>query len=110
VAVHVPFNKLPKDYFLISIEVSDSKISIITEEDLKGLDWKSNPPSYQTQDMGDKFVEEGKTLMLQVPSAVVSGNYNILLNPMHQEISKLKILDVTAFEFDRRLFKTSSSF
>lgn len=106
VAVHVPFNKLPKDYFLISIEVPDTKLSVITEEDLKGLDWKSNPPSYPTQDMGDKFVEEGKTLMLQVPSAVVSGDYNILLNPLHKEILNVKIQSVAAFEFDKRLFKT----
>ena len=73
VAVHVPFNKLPKDYFIISIEVPDSKMSSITEKDLKGINWKSNPPSYLTQDIGDTFVDEQKTLVLQVPSAVVSG-------------------------------------
>ena len=106
VAVHVPFNKLPKDYFIISIEVPDSKMSSIAEKDLKGIHWKSNPPSYLTQDIGDTFVDEQKTLVLQVPSAVVSGDYNILINPLHKEISKVKILNVAAFNFDVRLFKT----
>ncbi len=106
VAVHVPFNKLPKDYFMISIEIPDSEMSSITEKDLKGINWKSNPPSYLTQEIGDTFVDEQKTLILQVPSAVVSGDYNVLINPLHKEVSKVKILNVEAFEFDIRLFKT----
>ncbi|MGB5654132.1 MAG: RES family NAD+ phosphorylase [Robiginitalea sp.] len=106
VAVHVSFNKLLKDYFLISIEVPDSKMSGITEKDLKGINWKSKPPSYLTQDMGDIFVKEQKTLILQVPSAVVAGDCNYLINPLHQEISKVKILNVESFDFDDRLFKT----
>lgn len=106
VAVHVPFSKLPKDYFIISIEVPDIKMSSITEKDLKGINWKSTPPSYLTQEIGDDFVEEQKTLILQVPSTVVPGDYNILINPLHKEISKVKSLNVEAFDFDVRLFKT----
>ncbi|MGB5402654.1 MAG: RES family NAD+ phosphorylase [Robiginitalea sp.] len=106
VAVHVSFNILPKDYFLVSIEVPDSKMRGITENDLKDIHWKSNPPSYLTQDMGDTFVAEQKSLILQVPSAVVPGDYNYLINPLHQDISKVKILSVESFDFDDRLFKT----
>jgi hypothetical protein len=40
----------------------------------------------------------------KVPSAVVSGDYNFLINPFHSDFGKVKILQKEVFEFDRRLF------
>ena len=42
-------------------------------------------------------------LLLQLPSAIVPNEFNYLLNPLHKDISKVKILNKQAFDFDERL-------
>jgi|TARA_R110000744_G_scaffold143894_1_gene255886 RES domain-containing protein len=104
VAVHVPYGILPKDYFLIEIEVPDLDMNIITLKDLAGIDWASHPPSAETQKIGDDFLIENKNLILQVPSVVVLGDTNILLNPLHIKHADVVVLDSSPFDFDGRLF------
>lgn len=104
IAVHTPLGILPKDYCLISIEIPDSiKIKHLGGYNLPD-DWDKIPPSVSTQKLGTKFIEEGKDLLLKVPSVVVKGEYNYLINPSHKSISKVKIKQIEPFRFDERLF------
>jgi RES domain-containing protein len=104
-AVHLPFGIVPKDYHLLTIECPDN-VSMI---EMKGgplpKDWRSVPHSQSTQNIGDKFIAEGKALILKVPSAVVPGDFNLLFNPAHKDFSKVKIRSTELFEFDSRIFK-----
>ena len=105
VAVNVPFGILPVGYFVISIEVPKVPIPIVHESDFVDTTWNSHPPSHLTQKIGDDFVSANKDLILKVPSVVVPGDFNYLINPLHKEFSKIKILDINPFGFDPRLFK-----
>lgn len=104
VAVHLPFGILPLNYFVVSIKVPDTDIAVVPEKELAGTAWNSHPPSYITQDIGDRFVSLNKNLVLKVPSVVVPGDFNYLINPLHREFSKVKVVSVQPFGFDRRLF------
>ena len=104
VAVHVNLNKIPKNYFMISIEIPDKSIKVLNFKNLKGKDWKSNPPIDFTQTEGDRFANENKQLILKVPSAIVQGDFNFLINPMHPDFNLVKIVSSEPFEFDERLF------
>ncbi|MEO6813638.1 MAG: RES family NAD+ phosphorylase [Ginsengibacter sp.] len=105
IAVHTRLGNIPLDYFLITIEIPDSihlfelKIADLPE------DWKVIPHSNSTQLIGDKFLDEGKYLVMKVPSVVVPGDFNYLINPAHNFFTKIKIVDIVAFAFDKRLFK-----
>ena len=105
IAVHTPLGNIPLNYFLITIEIPDT----IDFNELKivdlSVDWKAIPHSNSTQLIGDKFLAEGKYLLMKVPSAVVQGDFNYLINPAHQFFFKIKIVKGEAFEFDQRLFK-----
>lgn len=103
--VCVPFGLLPVDYFVISIKVTENRMSMITAEDLKDTQWNSHPPSHITQKIGDTFVSQNTDLILKVPSAVVEGDFNFLINLAHQEFSKVKVIAVKPFQFDKRLFR-----
>jgi RES domain-containing protein len=105
VAIHLPMGIVPKNYFLISINIPDN--SSILRMDIKDLpaDWRSNPHSNSTQNIGDQFVNELKYLILQVPSAVVPGDFNFLINPNHPQIQEVLIAQIEVFEFDSRFFK-----
>ncbi len=69
------------------------------------VDWKSVPPAISAQLIGNKFVQDQKYLVMKVPSVVVPGDYNYLINPRHKDISKIKINKTEDFNFDKRLFK-----
>ncbi len=55
--------------------------------------------------IGDSFLRSKKSLLLKVPSAIIPEEYNILVNPLHPGIKKVKIIEASPFSFDTRLFK-----
>jgi RES domain-containing protein len=104
IAVHLPLGIIPKDYYLLSLEVPDDMdILELTVADLPA-DWQAVPPSNNTQVIGDQFLSEGTYVCLKVPSAVVPGEYNYLFNPSHPAFSKIKIISAALMTFDSRLF------
>ncbi|MEX0272765.1 MAG: RES family NAD+ phosphorylase, partial [Flavobacteriaceae bacterium] len=66
--------------------------------------WRGHPPLELTQKIGDGFIRENKHLALRVPSAIVVGEYNYLINPLHTDFNKVTIVQTELFGFDQRLF------
>ncbi len=104
IAVHTPLGNIPEDYQIVSIKIPDTKILELAESKLP-KDWRAFPHSSATQKIGDQFVKENKFLVMRVPSAVVQGDYNYLINPRHKDFQKVKVENVREFSFDARLFK-----
>ena len=103
IAVHTATGNIPDDYNLISIEIPGRSISKIKEDALPA-DWKAVPPSKSTQSIGDHFILNAKTLTLKVPSVIVKEEFNFLINPLHPEMKRVRIVSIEPFEFDIRLF------
>lgn len=105
VAVHLTIATLPGDYLMSEIDIPDSiSIESFKENDLPG-DWNIFPHSVSTQRIGDDFIYSTNTCVLKVPSAVVKGDFNYLINPNHPDFKQIKIVDSYVFPFDRRMFK-----
>jgi RES domain-containing protein len=66
-------------------------------------DWTSEPPSTSTQKIGDAWVHSNRSAILIVPSIIVPGELNFLLNPVHPDFKKIRIGKPEAFTFDPRL-------
>lgn len=105
VAVHLPLEKVPKGFFLTSIEIPDDFELLKIERSRLPLNWALSIHAPYTQNIGDSFLKEGKRLVLRVPSAVVPEEYNYLINPFHNDFTLVKIIEVKAINFDSRLFK-----
>ena len=105
VAVHVPYGIMPVNYYMAGIELpEDSGIIKIGIAELPA-DWNRNPFPRSTQYIGDDFLKTNTHLMLQVPSAIVPGDWNYIINPRHPDFKDLKIVLTEPFEFDSRFFK-----
>ena len=105
IAVHLSYDLIPHDYMMLDIYIPDhASMEKLTPSELKD-EWHLHPPKEHTKQIGDHFITTGKSLLLMVPSAVVKGDYNLLINPFHNEFSKVKILESEHFPFDRRIFK-----
>ena len=102
VYVHVRFF-IPDDFLLLHIEVPDTlKITPIQDKMLP-MDWRNFPYSTSTQIIGDEFVAQRRSPILRVPSAIIPGEYNYLINPLHPDIKTIKIVKTEKFDFDQRL-------
>lgn len=87
----------------MNIEIPDQiKIDQINITDLK-IDWKEFMRMSYTQSIGDLWIKESKTSVLKVPSAIVPGDSNFLLNPGHEDFKKIKLLKTLPFQFDSRI-------
>lgn len=105
VAVNLTLSSIPNHYVMIEIYIPDTiKIKELKLEDLP-QNWNTHPPNISTQRIGDEFIEEIDICVLKVPSAVVPGDSNYLINPHHKEFKKIKIFEVKDFPFDKRIFK-----
>lgn len=70
------------------------------------LNWRSYPPPFKLADIGTKWAVEKESLLLRVPSAVVDGEFNVLINPLHRDIGAVRIAKIEDFVFDSRLKHT----
>ena len=105
VAVHFTLATLPSDYMMITLFIQDDvSIQKINVSDLP-IDWNTFPHPSTTQTIGDQFIADNKFCILQIPSAVTQGDYNILINPNHPDFKRIKIIAVDKFPFDKRIFK-----
>lgn len=104
VAVHLTISTLPKDYMMIEIEIPSAVK--VEKLDLSLLDenWNDFPHLIQTQLLGDEFIQKNEFCVLKVPSAVVKGDFNYLINPYHKAMKKIAIVSITEFPFDKRIF------
>jgi RES domain-containing protein len=105
IAVHIPLGIVPRNYFLVEISIpEDKKMNSIYEADLP-VDWNGFPHLQATQEIGDRFISENKFLVLKVPSAVVQGDFNYLINTNHSNFSSVEIIKTELFSFDERMFQ-----
>lgn len=65
--------------------------------------WRQYPPSFKLADIGTQWAASMKSLLLQVPSAVVPDEFNVLVNPAHPDMKHVKITKIEDFLFDKRL-------
>ena len=90
----------PDRYTLISIEAPQSSIYEIQLQKLKS-NWQRD--LNYTQWIGAEFFRHKQSLILKVPSAIVPQEHNFLVNPLHSDFKKVKIIKTELLELDRRL-------
>ena len=66
-------------------------------------DWAASEGRRGTRAIGDEWLRRGESAVLQVPSAVVAGETNFILNPTHADFAAIKAGAITEFRFDARL-------
>lgn len=65
--------------------------------------WKEFDKIPYTQSLGDQCIREANSFILKIPSTIVSGDTNYLINSEHKDFKKMKLLRTESFEFDDRI-------
>jgi RES domain-containing protein len=86
-------------FVAISVEIPDDLVFVP-----KALprDWRHTPVLPGSRKFGDKFLDGGRYPAMRVPSVVVLGEFNFVLNPLQTRFRELKIGRPEAFSFDPR--------
>ncbi|MDB6113533.1 MAG: hypothetical protein JWQ62_478, partial [Lacunisphaera sp.] len=53
--------------------------------------WRETPCTTASQAFGAEWVQSQRSVALRVPSVVVPGEFNYLLNPAHPKFAKIKV-------------------
>ena len=89
-------------YLAIPIEFDNALVERIPPATLPA-DWTEEPPPPSTKDIGDTWVKEARSAVLEIPSVIIPSEANYLLNPAHPDFKKIVIGKPEPFSFDPRL-------
>jgi RES domain-containing protein len=105
--VHIDKKFIPANQYLLHISIPDTKdVKTITRAAIK-KDWRTNIE--YSRWVGDQFIRSAEFLILKVPSVVVDQENNFLLNPVHPDYKKVKIVNAELLQLDQRLFNQQSA-
>jgi RES domain-containing protein len=88
------------DFAIIGADVPEDLLEVVNADDLDP-DWQSKPEVLR--DFGASWAKSLRSLGLRVPSAVIPGESNVVLNPLHGEFARLSVGVANPFSLDPRL-------
>ena len=65
--------------------------------------WRDEPPPLSTKHLGDQWVRQGDSAVLELPSVIIPGESNYILNTTHPDFEMITICEPETFSFDQRL-------
>lgn len=102
VLVHLDSSELLAKYVLFEVGIDESLIRPIELSDLP-RNWRADTPPAEVRVIGDRWIANGTSAVLRVPTTLVPGESNFLLNPRHPDFPRLEIDKPLLFRFDPRL-------
>jgi RES domain-containing protein len=102
--VHIGDRSILSSYSLCSVEFDEGLVEMLRPADLP-LNWQDHPPRPEVLAIGDEWISSKRSLVLQVPSAVVPDEANYLINPNHPDLQRLQIGTPEPISLDKRLLK-----
>lgn len=102
VHIEIDSEDRPERFQVLRIEGPESLSIEKVEADSLSPNWAEDMNA--TQAIGDRWLSEKRSLLLQVPSVLVPETWNVLVNPQHVEVNLLKIIAMYEHPFDSRLF------
>ncbi len=101
---HLNPERLPVNLMAYEIEIPDEAVELLDPAHLHP-GWIVDAFHRQTREIGDRWTREGRGLALIVPSAIVSAERNVLINPEHPDATSLRVVSQEPFAFDPRLLR-----
>jgi RES domain-containing protein len=104
VLVGLQDTSLLTSYSLIKVEFARDLVETVDRRRLP-ISWSHHPPTPETQRIGDLWIAEVRSAVLEVPSAVVEAEHNFLFNPTHEQFSRILVHRPKPFRLDPRLVR-----
>lgn len=102
-AAHIDDAGLPQNRFLVRIDVPEKmwRARITLGVDALPVAWAAIPAGRTSVGFGSRWIREGASALLEVPSVIVPEETVVALNATHPEIERLKATVVRRFDYPR---------
>jgi RES domain-containing protein len=106
--VHLEPGQAPEDLVYIAAILPPGEPSKSIAESELPADWwnaKNARGLEATRALGDAWLKNGESLAMEVPSAALRLERNVLINPRHQSVARIEVAQPKPFIFDVRMFE-----
>ncbi|AVO43565.1 RES family NAD+ phosphorylase [Simplicispira suum] len=102
---HLGTGGLPLNRYLVRIEVPDDVWNARERKPALTLPvgWDARPEGMVSLDLGDQWLKELSSVLLEVPSVVVPEENNVLVNPRHPHAGKITATKMRLWQYDQRI-------
>lgn len=101
---HTPSKMLQERiYILVTLSVPDTVKPVEIDKEKLTAGWDAPDTRPLTKKMGDKFLRNKSGLLLIVPSVLMPEENNYIINPIHSDLKKIKLVNKRRIHFDARL-------
>ena len=102
-AAHIDDAGLPQNRFVVRIDVPEKmwRARITLGVDALPVAWAAIPAGRTSVGFGSRWIREGASALLEVPSVIVPEETVVALNATHPEIERLKATVVRRFDYPR---------
>lgn len=103
ILVHCETDLVPRDLVAVEIHVPSGVTVEELGEGALPRSWRRYPAPPSLQRLGNAWLDRSSACVLRVPSALVPSESNFLVNPVHPDLRKLRVIRKEPFRFDPRL-------
>lgn len=100
--VHIDASDLLRHYRLISVSIDKAMVQVVDPAALP-RNWRRRPAPTSLRAIGDHWVALRESAVLRVPSVIVPGESNFLINVLHPDFHTLTVGKAESFRLDRHL-------
>jgi RES domain-containing protein len=102
-AAHIDDAGLPQNRFVVRIDVPEKmwRARITLGVDALPVTWTAIPAGRASVGVGSRWIREGASVLLEIPSVIVPEETVVALNATHPEIERLKATVVRRFDYPR---------
>lgn len=100
----------------VAVEIAAQDVENAHRPDRLPQDWRDPVPSISTMAWGSRWAQSRQSLVALVPSALLpltcferSWEFNLMLNPEHEAMRKVRIVERPQYTFDPRMWKAEES-
>ena len=104
ILVNLNSAELLSSYSYAKVEFEEKDVLPVEELVKPPKNWSASPPPSAVQRIGDEWAGSMQSLVLRVPTSVVPGEFNFLLNVGHPRFATIKREKPRLFRFDERLY------
>ena len=101
--VHLGRRDSRLDLAAVEITILDALPVESVERSALPPDWQTSPPTDATISVGDAWLDGQRGVVLKVPSAIISGEFNFLINPLHPHFQQIGASTPRPFAFYGRV-------
>jgi len=103
VLVHIRKTTPPPSFKIITLQIPEESIFELDFKSYEALKWDDNL-STELQKMGKDWLDKAEHLVMKVPSRLITSESNYLINPLHEKMKMVSIIEDEYFTFDERFF------